>query len=115
MRFGFFLLGFLTLSIGAFAQDSLKIMYATRTLTSPKIDGKLDDDCWIDAPLTSGFTQNEPYFGKPESQLTQVKMLYDNQALYVYALMYTCVYVYIDVDVYLCICVCTTDVCVCAY
>jgi len=57
---------------------------ATRINNPPKIDGFLTDDCWEQAGEWSGtFTQQQPNEGKPATQDTRLKILYDNQNIYV--------------------------------
>jgi hypothetical protein len=57
---------------------------AARTDASPHIDGVLDDACWEDAGEWSGtFTQQQPDEGKPETEETHVKILYDDHNIYV--------------------------------
>ena len=68
-----------------FNPDSLryKISYATRCIDSPSIDGRLDDESWNMAIPVSEFFQLEPIeFGQP-SEKTVVRVLYDDQALYI--------------------------------
>jgi hypothetical protein len=52
------------------------------------LDGKLDEPAWIAAEPISNFTQNDPEEGKPASQRTEVRFLFDDDALYVGAKMY---------------------------
>ena len=84
---------FLFLSIGKsndvylknFDPDSLKykIVYASRCSQPPVIDGMLDDASWNLAIPIDEFFQIEPIeFGAP-SEKTLVKVLYDDQALYI--------------------------------
>ncbi|HYE57290.1 MAG TPA: carbohydrate binding family 9 domain-containing protein, partial [Rhodothermales bacterium] len=61
---------------------------ATRTATPPRIDGDLDDAVWAQAPVVSDFTQRQPDVGRPASQRTEVRLLYDEGALYVAARMF---------------------------
>ncbi len=49
----------------------------------PVIDGHLNDKVWKLAPWGDHFTQFEPYNGKPPTQKTAFKILYDNNNLYV--------------------------------
>lgn len=57
--------------------------------TSPvRIDGRLDDEAWTAAPAAGDFVQREPIEGAPAQHRTQVRVLYDEQALYVGARMY---------------------------
>jgi len=60
-----------------------------RRSTSPiRIDGRLDEDVWTAAPAATGFVQGEPIEGAPAQHRTEVRVLYDEQALYVGARMY---------------------------
>lgn len=61
---------------------------AVRTDASPKIDGKLDDAVWQKAPVINGFKQNSPTEGAPVSYDTDVRILYDNTAIYISAMLY---------------------------
>lgn len=80
---------FLTLLISeSQAQDSLKTIKALRITTSPRIDGLLDDEVWKNAQPVSEFIQNQPMEGNPVSQRTEVKIVYDDYAIYVGAMMY---------------------------
>ena len=45
--------------------------------TPPTIDGKLDDEIWTTAPLAEIFY--DPQTGKPTSDLTETKLLYDKK------------------------------------
>jgi hypothetical protein len=57
--------------------------------TSPiRIDGRLDEDGWGAAPAATDFVQGEPIEGAPARHQTEVRVLYDEQALYVGARMY---------------------------
>ncbi|HET7233611.1 MAG TPA: DUF5916 domain-containing protein [Longimicrobium sp.] len=53
----------------------------------PDIDGRLDDAAWAAAPVLSGFTQKEPREGEPATEQTEIRILYDDHALYVGARM----------------------------
>jgi len=56
---------------------------ATRAAAAPVVDGRLDDDAWQDAPALGGFVQRTPHDGQPATQRTEVRVLYDDHALYV--------------------------------
>jgi len=56
---------------------------AVRTPEPIRLDGRLDEPAWRTAPVTDRFTQIDPDEGKPASQLTEVRVLYDESALYV--------------------------------
>ena len=55
---------------------------------TPKIDGVLDDEVWKDAPVMDGFKQGFPNFGAIVKNQTEVKIVYDNTALYISAMLY---------------------------
>jgi hypothetical protein len=66
------------------AQTAEKKQYkATRISNAPVINGILDDEVWQAGTWTDDFTQNEPYNGRPASQRTEFKILFDEDNLYV--------------------------------
>jgi hypothetical protein len=52
------------------------------------MDGKLDDAAWRAATPITDFKQIDPNEGKPASQRTEVRFLFDDDALYIGAKMY---------------------------
>jgi hypothetical protein len=61
---------------------------AVRTATAPSIDGRLDDAAWNGAPVTSLFVQRDPDEGEPASEATEVRIAYDDEAIYIGARMH---------------------------
>jgi hypothetical protein len=60
-----------------------RVYYATRTAIKPKIDGRLDDECWHKVGTWDGnFIQQQPNQAQPPSQKTEIKILYDDTYLY---------------------------------
>ncbi len=53
-----------------------------------KIDGDLNDAAWQTVTPTGNFITSHPEFGKPSAHKTQVKVAYDNSAVYVGAYLY---------------------------
>jgi hypothetical protein len=47
------------------------------------LDGRLDEPSWAGAPVAEGFIQNDPREGEPATYDTQVRLLYDDRALYI--------------------------------
>lgn len=91
MKFKAIFFAFILINIAAFAQNvPKKKLPAKRTGSAIKIDGLLNDEAWADAPIAGDFIQNKPNPGKPESKdkRTEVKILYDDFAIYVGARMY---------------------------
>jgi hypothetical protein len=56
---------------------------AVRATVSPVVDGRLDDVAWSDAPEVSGFRQIEPHNGTPSAFTTRVRVLFDDEYLYI--------------------------------
>ena len=54
----------------------------------PVIDGRLDDDAWTGLTPLTGFTQREPFEGRPVSQRTEVRIAFDGEALYIGASLF---------------------------
>jgi len=52
------------------------------------IDGRVDEAAWAAATPITEFTQQVPDEGKPASQRTEIRILYDASALYIGARMY---------------------------
>ena len=70
------------------AKAQTKQCQATQATGNIKIDGKWDDAGWLTiAPITD-FIISYPNFGMPPSKSTEVKIAYDNTAMYVLAIMY---------------------------
>ena len=59
------------------------IATATKVTEAPTIDGVLNEGMWQDASPLSGFIQAEPLEGLPGSESTEVRLLYDDEAIYV--------------------------------
>ena len=58
-------------------------LVATQAKGPIALDGKLDEPSWSDAPLASHFVQNDPREGAPATFDTDVRVLYDQRALYI--------------------------------
>lgn len=61
----------------------ITISRAARTTAPITLDGRLDEAAWAQAPVTDSFTQIDPDEGRPASQRTEVRVLYDDTFLYV--------------------------------
>ncbi len=56
-----------------------------KTITEIKIDGIADEPAWSGAEVYSDFTQYEPSNGKRAAFQSLVRMIYDNEGIYVHA------------------------------
>jgi len=61
---------------------------ATRTTLPIRVDGALDDVAWQAATPITGFRQLDPQEGQPATERTEVRVLYDDGALYIGARMH---------------------------
>ncbi|MBL7943571.1 MAG: carbohydrate binding family 9 domain-containing protein, partial [Flavobacteriales bacterium] len=69
--------------LSAEAQFDPKSTSAVRCEISPKVDGSLADPAWLAAPVASGFVVDRPNPGKPSTFDTEVRVVYDDEAMYV--------------------------------
>ena len=67
-----------------------KTLQAKSTSENITIDGKMNERIWESAAIASDFIMFEPDNGKPIStdKKTEVKVLYDNDAIYISAILY---------------------------
>jgi len=82
------LISVLLLSFFGYGQKkTLQTKFISDNIT---IDGKLNENSWESAPIATDFVMFEPDNGKPipENKRTEIKVLYDNDAIYIGALLY---------------------------
>jgi Domain of unknown function (DUF5916)/Carbohydrate family 9 binding domain-like len=61
---------------------------ATRTETRIVVDGVPDEGAWRAAPVLTDFIQTVPDLGMPATEKTVVRVLYDDEHLYISAVLY---------------------------
>ncbi len=83
-----FLLLIFLLPLENVSQNVKKQIEALRISTPPKMDGLLNEEIWQSAPVATDFFQNEPFNDRKAEKETVVRILYDDDALYVGAMMY---------------------------
>ena len=78
----------LLFSFNSFGQK--KTLQAKSTTENITIDGKINEEIWKSASIASDFIMFVPDNGKPISndKKTEIKVLYDNNAIYIAALLY---------------------------
>ena len=74
--------------LAAFTQTGTRSLPATSVAKAPVLDGKLDEPLWQEAPIAGNFIINQPAFGEPSAQKTEVRLVYTNEAIYVGAMLY---------------------------
>ena len=75
-------------SARAVATAEVVNLKAVRRLSPIVLDGKLDEEAWKNAPAATEFTQSWPNPGKTPTEATDVRVLYDGDAIYVGARMF---------------------------
>ena len=60
-----------------------KVIRAVRTDQPIVLDGRLDEPAWQRAAVAKDFLQQEPAEGAPATEASEVRFLYDDEALYV--------------------------------
>jgi hypothetical protein len=83
-----FLVCFLLQFIFGFSQKkTLQTKFSSEKIL---LDGKLDEVVWQTVPVATDFVMFQPDNGKPvaENKRTEVRVLYDNEAIYISALLY---------------------------
>ena len=82
-------------SSGLYAQDyghsrstAGPVANAVRTDVPPTVDGVLNESIWGTAPAISGFVQHEPMEGQPPTERTEIRIAYDQTAVYIGARMF---------------------------
>ena len=85
---------FFTFLVSPFTPAKSQIVSSSRTAiaaerTSPiRIDGRLDDAAWQSATPVGGFVQAEPVEGAAVDEATEVRILFDDEAVYIGARMF---------------------------
>ncbi|WP_395049080.1 DUF5916 domain-containing protein [Flavobacterium sp.] len=81
----FYFLLFFTLGYGQ--KKSLQTKFTFEKIT---LDGKLDETIWQSVPIATDFIMFQPDNGKvvAKNKRTEVRVLYDNEAIYIGALLY---------------------------
>ena len=77
----------LTLSVYA-KQGEPKSFKAVRTSEKIKIDGVFDEAAWQQAPILGDFVQRRPSPGELSKKKSEVRFLYDDEAIYISAKLY---------------------------
>ena len=65
-----------------------QLIWAVRVSKPPSIDGKLDEPQWSTAPVFDQFVQSFPDEGAPPSERTDIRVLYDDDNVYVGIICY---------------------------
>ena len=70
-------------SNGTAASTRAPAVTASRVAAPPTVDGVLDDAAWRQAAPMGDFIQREPQDGQPATERTEVRVVFDDEALYV--------------------------------
>lgn len=72
-------------SVHIFAYGQPRTISAVKATQAPRIDGDLSEPVWQTAPLATDFIQRFPSYGSKGTANTEVRILYDDDAIYVAA------------------------------
>lgn len=88
IKFQYFIVASI-LFLGFSSHGQKKILQTKSIVGTLTIDGKIEEEDWKTAPIATDFIMFSPDNGKPisESKRTEVKVLYDNNAIYIAALL----------------------------
>lgn len=71
-----------------YSLTQVKSLMASRTSQKISIDGFAQEEAWKGAEVATGFLERNPTEGNPPQQKTEVKILYDDNAIYVMGYCY---------------------------
>ncbi|MCG6928467.1 MAG: carbohydrate binding family 9 domain-containing protein [Acidobacteria bacterium] len=63
-------------------------LHTSRASGAISVDGRLDEEAWAAAPVADVFLQRDPDEGAPATERTELRLLYDDHALFVGARLY---------------------------
>ena len=72
----------------AAALEAPRVVSAARTDAAIRLDGRFDEAAWATAQVATDFVQRGPDVGQPSTERTEVRVLYDDGAVYVAARMF---------------------------
>jgi hypothetical protein len=75
-------------SAAAQTPSSTKTLRALRIATPIQVDGILDDEAWHGADVAADFVQQDPDVNEPVSERTEIRVLLDDEALYIGAVCF---------------------------
>ncbi len=84
----YLLLLLVLVSMRSAAQVQKKSLGTSAISEKITLDGNLSEPAWQKADKATGFIQRDPNPGTPASQRSEVSILYDNEAVYVGAMLY---------------------------
>ncbi|MBS7233154.1 carbohydrate binding family 9 domain-containing protein [Flavobacterium psychroterrae] len=81
---------YIPLLITIWSYGQKKVLHSQFFTDNISIDGKLDEPVWNNAAIATNFVMYQPDNGKPipENQKTEIKVLYNNDEIYIGALLY---------------------------
>ena len=88
LKKGIVLVSLLTIPTTLYSQEpgaNTKVVIAAYTESLISIDGSLSESAWAAAQPVTGFTQKDPSQGKPATEWTEVRVLYDDKNIYISA------------------------------
>ena len=72
----------------ASAHAAAPTVHAVRVDERIAVNARLDESAWASAPAVTSFTQTDPVEGAPATERTEVRIIYDAEAIYIGARMF---------------------------
>ncbi|HMD34673.1 MAG TPA: DUF5916 domain-containing protein [Vicinamibacterales bacterium] len=72
----------LACSSAAYAADDRRVVTAVRTPAAIVVDGSLDEEIWTNSLPAADFVQAEPHEGAAATEPTEVRVVFDTEAIY---------------------------------
>jgi hypothetical protein len=72
----------IAVSVNAANWPEHPVLHAVRVAKGPVIDGDLSDPAWQQAPVFTDFSQHDPDDTKPPTMRTEIRIVYDDSAIY---------------------------------
>ena len=78
LKFYYIICAIFILHVISMAGNNPAAIRAIRVTSPPRIDGFLSDEAWKSASPADHFTQLDPEEGRPASEATEIRVLYDD-------------------------------------
>ena len=72
----------------ASGQNASRVGWATPVDEAPTIDGFIDEAVWAQAEPLTDFVQQAPIVGNPATERTEIRILYDESAIFIGVILY---------------------------
>lgn len=79
---------FLAIVFEGYSLETKRQLQAVRTSANIKVDGNLDEAIWASVPVAKDFRTYQPTIGESAGQESEIRVVYDNRAIYIGAILF---------------------------